>query len=86
MTGAQHTVGRPTTPLLRWHARVPQAARLDYIRKPQSDPLLAGQAALPRGTRPAQPAKLEKKLKVLKSKKNTGRAANVSVEGRGLMM
>lgn len=69
----------------RWHARVPQAARLDYIRRPESDPTLAAQAALPKNARAAQP-KLEKKLKVLKSKKNTGRAANVSVEGRGLMM
>lgn len=72
--------------LHRWHARVPQAARLDYIRKPESDPTLAVQAALPKGSRPAQPAKLEKKLKVLRSKKNTGRAANVSVEGRGMIL
>lgn len=83
---------RPGQQGFRWHARIPQASQLDYVKMPHIDPALQAEAARAAGgdgggARKASgtSARLNKKLKDMGSKgKSTGRAAVVSVEGRGI--
>lgn len=76
---------KPGDPGFRYHASIPQPARLDYLKRPESavnvDP-----ASLRKG--PGKLSGMGKKLKHLNAKKsNAGaKAAKVSVEGRGLLI
>lgn len=78
----------------RWHARIPRASQLDYVKRPDMDPSLQAEARGGGGgggggkkSGAGKQARLTKKLKDLgsKGKKAAGRAAHVSVEGRGLL-
>ena len=72
---------RPGDPGFRWHASIPEPARLDYVRRPESQVALDVSKArrAPEGT-------LDKRLKAINRPGRAGqaRAAKVSVEGRGL--
>jgi transcription factor SPN1 len=64
----------------RWHASIPQAARLDYKKRPES--LVAADPVAARKT--VKKDKMTKKLEGLSRSQKLGRAVNLSVEGRGL--
>lgn len=69
----------------RWHAAIPQASKLDYVKAPEGisdfndNHVAAG---------PKQPSRFAKKMREIsrKQKETTARAAKPSVEGRGLVM
>jgi transcription factor SPN1 len=77
--GADGTVPRPGDPNYRRHARIPQAAALDYVKRPENKTVMVDK----RGGAKAAEHKLTKKLKGM-GKKASMRAANVSVEGRNV--
>ncbi|BDA46112.1 Protein IWS1 homolog [Coccomyxa sp. Obi] len=72
-------------PGFRWHASIPQPARLDYLKRPESK--ISVDPATIRGG-PSKATGMAKKLKQLNAKKsNTGaKAAKMSIEGRGLLL
>lgn len=70
---------RPGDPGYRRNARIPQAAALDYVKRPESRVVMPTS----RVSGKSSEHKLTKKLKKL-GKKTSLRAANVSVEGRNL--
>ncbi|KAL6784448.1 hypothetical protein ACKKBF_B01830 [Auxenochlorella protothecoides x Auxenochlorella symbiontica] len=73
---------RPGDPGFRRHAAIPEAASLDYVKRPESMTVLpVGRNA---GREKPSEHKLSKKLKVMGKKNQFGRAANVSVEGRNV--
>ncbi|KAK9811084.1 hypothetical protein WJX73_001426 [Symbiochloris irregularis] len=74
---------RPGDPGFRWRASVPQAARMDYTKRPESLVVMDG------GTgRKARNDKMGKHLEKLSRKGRTGvvRKTQVSIQGRGLAM
>lgn len=77
---------RPTDKGFRFHAALPQGARLDYKKQPASK--VTQDVNLPAGGRakPKNRGLLKKLDDVTKRGKQTGRAAKVSVEGRGLII
>lgn len=77
---------RPTDKGFRFHAAIPQGARLDYKRQPMSK--VASDPSAPAGGRqkPKTRGLLTKLDDISKRGKQTGRAAKVSVEGRGLVI
>lgn len=70
---------RPGDPGFRFHAAIPQAASLDYVKRPESRATMVDK----RSGGKSSEHKLSKKLKTL-GKVATKRAANVSVEGRNV--
>ena len=76
---------KPGEPGFRWHAAVPQPARLDYIEQPESKVAVSNREA---SSSKPKPDRLGRKLKVLNRKvqAGAGRAAKVSLEGRGMMI
>ena len=72
---------RPGDPGFRWHASIPEPARLDYVRRPESQVALDVSKA-----RRAPQGALDKRLKAINRPGRAGqaRAAKVSVEGRGM--
>ena len=71
---------RPGMPGYRLHATIPQAASLDYIRRPESKAVM-----VPKRGGKASEHKITKKLKTL-GKRESSRAANVSVQGRDVTL
>ncbi len=73
---------RPGDPGFRWHASIPEPARLDYVRRPTS------QVAMDVNKARAKPKgdKMDKRLKMMNRPGRAGlaKAAKVSVEGRGM--
>ncbi len=84
--GAARRKLKPGEPGFRWHAAVPQPARLDYIEQPESKALSSSQQAS--GGKSGKPDRLGRKLKILNRKvqNGAGRAAKISLEGRGMMI
>ena len=71
---------RPGDPGFRWHAAIPQAASLDYVRRPQAQFSMPERKAGAKGGEKEH--RLTKKLAAIsKAAKASGRAAQVSVEG-----
>ncbi len=68
----------------RFHAAVPQGARLDYQKQPQSRVAADNQAFASGRQKPRKGGLLKKIDDVAKRSKLSGRAAKVSVEGRGM--
>ena len=75
---------RPTDKGFRFHAAIPQGARLDYKKQPMSK--VAPDPSVPAGGRQKPKSRgVIKKLDDLGSKrKQSGHAVKVSVEGRGM--
>ena len=67
----------------RFHAAVPQGARLDYQKQPQSR-VQADSHTYTSGGKPRKGGLLKKLDDVAKRSKLSGRAVKVSVEGRGM--
>ena len=85
--GAASRKLKPGEPGFRWHAAVPQPARLDYIEQPESK--VAGNSQQSTGGKSSGKSdRLGRKLKVLNRKvqAGAGRAAKISLEGRGMMI
>ncbi|KAL3156784.1 hypothetical protein ABBQ38_001055 [Trebouxia sp. C0009 RCD-2024] len=76
----QRKAPAPGDPDFRWHASIPERATLDYIKQPQSK---IAADILPTG-KAAKSALMRKLMK--KKTAGAGRAAKVSVEGRGIML
>ncbi len=73
-------------PGFRWHASIPQPARLDYIKRPESK-VNVDPASIRGGSSKA--TGMAKKLKQLNAKKGGGgggKASKMSIEGRGLLI
>lgn len=70
-------------PGFRWHASIPQPARLDYVKRPESK-VNVDPASIRGGSSKA--TGMAKKLKQLNAKKsNAGvKGSKMSIEGRGL--
>lgn len=66
---------------IRWHARIPEAARLDYSKRPTSKARVDDKGP----KKDASKGKVFKKLKTLDRKGKVERAAKVSVEGRNVV-
>lgn len=77
--GGQGAALRPGQPGYRFHAAIPQAASLDYIKAPESKVMMVDK----KGSSKGGDHKLTKKLNTM-GKKVSSRAANVSVEGRNV--
>lgn len=76
---------KPNEPGFRWHAAIPQASKLDYVKAPEGiSDYQEGQL----GAGAKQPSRFAKKMREIsrKNKNTTARAAKPSVEGRGLVM
>ena len=74
---------RPGMPGYRFHASLPQAASLDYVKRPESKVIMVEKRP---GTKAgAGEHKISKKLNAM-GKKASSRAANVSVEGRNVTL
>jgi transcription factor SPN1 len=72
---------RPGMPGYRFHAAIPQAASLDFVKRPESKVVMVEKRS---GTKAgAGEHKITKKLNAM-GKKKESRAANVSVEGRNV--
>jgi transcription factor SPN1 len=71
---------RPGQPGFRFHAAIPKAAALDYVRQPESKAAMVHRRG---GGKGGGEHKLTKKLAGL-GKKKSARASNVSVEGRNV--
>lgn len=71
---------KPGQPGYRWHAAIPQAASLDYVKKPSSK--VSGLPEKKAGGKGPE-HKLTKKLRTMK-KAPGGQAATVSIEGRNV--
>jgi transcription factor SPN1 len=76
---------KPGDPGFRYHASIPQPARLDYLNRPQST-VNVDPATLRKG--PGKLTAMGKKLKTLNAKKSnaSAKAAKISIEGRGLLI
>ena len=74
---------RPGQPGYRFHASIPQAASLDYVKRPESKAVMVEKRAGAKAG--AGEHKLTKKLNNL-GKRATSRATNVSVEGRNVTL
>lgn len=72
---------QPGQPGFRYHAAVPEAAALDYVKRPESKVKMVEKRA---GGKAGE-HKLTKKLKSM-AKRSTSQAANVSVEGRNVTL
>jgi len=70
---------RPGDDGFRFHATIPQAASLDYVRRPESKAAMV----ISRGGSKGGEHKIKKKLETM-GKKSSRRATNVSVEGRNM--
>eukprot|EP00887_Chlorella_sp_A99_P006885 scaffold2.g6885.t1 len=69
----------------RWHAAVPQAASLDYVKQPEVQALMPDKKG--RGSGKGGEHRLKKKLDNMgKASGKMSRAAQVSVEGRNVMV
>ncbi|KAK9810543.1 hypothetical protein WJX72_012470 [[Myrmecia] bisecta] len=79
----QRRVARPGDANFRWHASIPQPARLDYVRRPDSQ---VQPAEGSNARKPPKNDKMAKRLKTLGRKGASVKAAKVSVEGRGLII
>lgn len=75
------TSARPGQPGFRFHAAIPEAAALDYVKRPESKVVMVEKRQGIKGSE----HKLTKKLKTM-GKNAAGRAANVSVEGRNVTL
>ena len=77
---------RPTDKGFRFHAAIPQGARLDYKKQPMSK--VASDMGGAGGSRqkPKSRGMVKKLDDISKRAKQAGRAAKVSVEGRGLII
>ena len=69
----------------RYHASIPQAARLDYLKRPDNAVSIDPETLKSRATKVG---KVGKKIQTLNKKyTNAGsKAAKVSIEGRGMKM
>lgn len=74
---------KKSDPGFRWHAAIPQAASLDYVRAPKSKATMPEQK---RGGSRQGEHKLSKKLATLGKGSKSARASQVSVEGRNVMV
>ncbi len=73
-------------PGYRHHAAIPEAARLDYVRRPQSTVSKAAAKTVGRDKDLTGGAKIMKELKNKRVVKQQFSAHKVSVEGRNLIM
>lgn len=73
---------RPGQPGYRHHAVIPQAASLDYVKRPESKAVMVEKRGTGKG---GGEHKITKRLKTLGKRANS-RAANVSVEGRNVTL
>ena len=77
---------KPGDPGFRWHAEVPQPARLDYSKRP-SGLVAADPAGMRKGGGKTGKDKMMKKLQDIGRRgKESGKASRVSVQGRDLIM
>ncbi|KAG7668607.1 hypothetical protein Ndes2526B_g03772 [Nannochloris sp. 'desiccata'] len=79
-SGANPAALRPGMPGYRFHAAIPQAASLDFVKRPESKAVMVEKRA---GMKAGGEHKISKKLNAM-GKKGSSRAANVSVEGRNV--
>lgn len=77
---------KPGDPGFRWHARVPEPAKLDYLKLPENNlPADAAPGAAVKGK--AKPKdKMSKKLASMSRRGKGGGEGKVSLQGRGLLM
>ena len=76
---------KPGDPGFRWHASIPAPAKLDYMRRPDSQAATEGEAVKGK----AKPKdKMSKKLVAMSKKGGRKSAAEgkVSLQGRGLLL
>ncbi|KDD74031.1 hypothetical protein H632_c1636p1 [Helicosporidium sp. ATCC 50920] len=80
----QVVAAKPGEAGFRWHAAIPQAATLDYVKQPAAKVSVGDNRSS--GSKDRSEHKLSKKLKTMSKGSQFGRAANVSVEGRNVTL